>query len=181
MIKLKLIRKIFPSLVKTLKKLDKDQNFMSNSTINDSRLPLRMDRTKIFQVKEAGSKMDTTVHSYRSIITDSLKDASLILSFALNSQNNNETINSINHNFKTPQVRTVASYANLSVSNDPNVGCCNVSSSRLKSLGRQIASDLARSLYSHLLMTISTQFRVEVWHNKPKNLSSGVEACAPWT
>ena len=41
MIKLKLIRIIYPSVVEFLKNLDEDQHRMSNSAISDSRLLLR--------------------------------------------------------------------------------------------------------------------------------------------
>ena len=81
----------------------------------------------------------------------------------------------INHNFRNATISTIGNYANLSISNDPKVECCNLSSSRLKSLGRKIASESARSLCSHVLMTIATQFRVRPWPNKPKKLSAGTE------
>ena len=53
----------------------------------------------MFPAKEVVSKMISIVFRYYSIVTDPLKDASLVLNFAMISQDNNETIN---HNFRTP-------------------------------------------------------------------------------
>ena len=94
----------FTSLTKILKHLDKDQNHMSNSAINDSRLLLKIDRTRMLSAEEAISKMSAKALSHRSIITDPLKDVGFALNFFMNSQNNNETTN---HNFITPSARNV--------------------------------------------------------------------------
>ena len=110
MLKLNLIRVSFTSLIKILKNSDKDQNHMSNSEINDSTLLLRMGCTTVSPVKKSISKISTVVLSYRSIRIDPFKDASLVLNFAMSSQNNHEAIDL---DFITPSESAVANHANL--------------------------------------------------------------------
>ena len=163
----------FTTLIRELKKIENDETYVSNIKANDSLLVIKRGRRRCVPVKEASPKMNRMVHAHGSMITDPINDARLVLNFAMNERSNQ---NGIEYNFRTPSINTVKNYSNLSCANDPSVGLCSTSGSRLKILSRIIASESARTLCSHILMIITTQFRVGKWVNKPTNLSPGAEA-----
>ena len=105
--------------------------------------------------------INQNTHNNLSLVTDPIEDANLVLNF-------------YNSNKKTDvSIRTVRNYANLAILNDDNITSVNMSSARLKSLSRIIASESERTLCTHVLMTMSCQFRVGKWINRPNNLSKG--------
>ena len=68
---------------------------------------------------------------------------------------------------------TISNYANLVITNDDKITLGNMSTARLKSLSRIIASESERTLCAHTLVTIACQFRSGKWTKKQSNLLSG--------
>ena len=155
MTRVKLISMVFEPLLRNLRLMESDENCLSYNNLNDSVLVLRRGRPRILPTKETTPRMNKAVHSHRSMMTDPIKDAELALHFAMN-QRANDNENDIIHDFGSPSDSTVANHADLSASNDPSLGPYNTSSSRLKILNRIIASKSARSLCSHVPMSITT-------------------------
>ena len=129
---------------------------------DDREFIIRMGRKRLIPFKEIPERCNKRVHSTVSLVTDPFEDAADALSASVRNQLDVSDL-------------TVKNYATLSVVNDKNISLTHLSSSRLKSVSRIIASTSHRTLATHVLGIILSEFRVGKWHSKPKKLSEGAE------
>ena len=158
---MKMVTISFNTLLKYIKNADNLDDIESVKITADGRFVMRRGKKSFIDVSETSTLINEKAHSHVSLMTDSLEDAELILNL---SRSNN------------PCRQTMSNYANFSIANDPHVTLGNMSSARLKSLSRIIASESERTLCTHMCVIIACQFRVGNWINKPNNLSPGALA-----
>ena len=113
-------------------------------------------------MKKATALMNEKIHNHVSMMTDPVDDADLVLN--------------LSRLHSSPCKSTISNYVNLSIANDDKITLGNISSARLKSLGRIIGSESERELCAHVLMTITHEFRALKLARKLNDLSSGALA-----
>ena len=153
---MKITMMVFSTVIECIKKLDACSSVESIKIKSDNRFVLRRGKKRLIDVSKATALMNEKVHNHAAVMTNPADDAELVPNL---SRPHGDLCKS-----------TISNYANLPIANDDKIMLSNISSARLKSLGRIIGSESERALCACMSITIACQFCAGKWASNPNNL-----------